>query len=331
MLFKLLFISLLSFGSASSSYENEFKSYVEKYNKHYNQNEYVKRYNIFSENMDYIKYSNSNTSKTYKLGINNFTDMSRTEFNKKYLNLRINQTHHHNNNYLHKHHHSQHNTSNKTNPRSIDWRASGVVTDVKNQGQCGSCWAFSAVGAIEGQHALNTSQLISLSEQNLVDCATNYSCDGCDGGFPDDAMDYVLNNCGIDTESSYPYNADDGSCSYNKSNDGANITGVVKLPSGNMTALYDAIANIGPISVALDAEGDFQMYSSGIFTSPKCSTDMLDHAVLAIGYGVSANGNKYLMIKNSWGADWGMDGYIYFSAEIDNMCGIASYASYPLV
>ena len=108
MLFKLLFISLLSVGFASSSYENEFKSYVEKYNKHYNQSEYAKRYKIFSENMDYINYSNMNTSKTYKLGINNFTDMSKSEFNRKYLNLRINQTHHHHhhNNYFHKHHHS---------------------------------------------------------------------------------------------------------------------------------------------------------------------------------------------------------------------------------
>ena len=144
-------------------------------------------------------------------------------------------------------------------------------------------------------------------------------------------MDYVLNNSGIDTESSYPYNADDGTCSYNKSNDGANITGVVKLPVGNMIALYDALAFVGPISVALDAEGDFQMYSSGIFTSTECSSDMLDHAVLAVGYGVSANGTKYLMIKNSWGTNWGMDGYIYFSRDIDNMCGIATDATYPLV
>ena len=108
------------------------------------------------------------------------------------------------------------------------------------------------------------------------------------------------------------------------------------LNDGNCASchtLSDAksIANIGPISVALDAEGDFQMYSSGIFTSTECSSDMLDHAVLAIGYGVSANGTKYLMIKNSWGTDWGMDGYIYFSADIPNMCGVASVASYPIV
>jgi cathepsin L len=339
LLFKFLSLLLITentVGFNNSTYETEFNAYIIKYNKNYNQKknetEYLMRYKLFSENMEYIKYSNMNTTKTYKLGINNFTDMSKMEFNRKYLNIRINETHKQQHYLKHNnHHHSQHNISNKTIPQSIDWRASGIVTDVKDQGQCGSCWAFSAVGAIEGQHALNTSQLVSLSEQNLVDCATNYSCEGCNGGFPDDAMDYVLNNSGIDTETSYPYNAADGSCSYNKSNDGANITGVVKLPSGNMTALYDALAFVGPISVALDAEYDFQLYSSGIFSSTECSSSMLDHAVLAIGYGVSMNGTKYLMIKNSWGTDWGMDGYIYFSAEIDNMCGIASYASYPLV
>lgn len=314
----------------NTKYVIEFKNYVKQYGKIYNKSEYDKRYTIFSNNMDYISFSNKNTSKTYKLGINKFTDLTRKEFNHKYLNLKINISDYNSRPHHHQHIHN-HTSQNKTIPTSMDWRASGIVTDVKDQGQCGSCWAFSAVGAIEGQHALNTSQLVSLSEQNLVDCATNYSCDGCGGGFPDDAMEYVLNNSGIDTEASYTYNADDGTCSYNKSNDGANISGIVRLPKNNMTTLYDALATVGPISVALDAEGDFQMYSSGVFTSTECSSDMLDHAVLAIGYGVTANGTKYLMIKNSWGADWGMDGYIYFSAEIDNMCGIASYASYPLV
>ena len=324
----------MMFVASDGSSNITFSQYLAKYNKHYNNTEYSKRESIYYDNLNYIQKSNSNTTKTYKLGINNFTDMTHDEFSQLYLNLKINTRKKHmrksvysgkKSKIIHHHHH------NNSIPLNMDWRASGVVTDVKNQGQCGSCWAFSAVGAIEGQHALHKSQLVSLSEQNLVDCAFNYSCEGCNGGFPDDAMRYVENNGGIDTEDSYGYIGSDGNCHYNKSTIGASVSEVVNLPNGSMIDLYQALATVGPISVALDAENDFQMYSSGIYQSTQCSSTMLDHAVLAVGYGVSFKGKKYLIIKNSWGADWGMDGYIYFSTEIDNMCGIASYASFPLV
>lgn len=303
---------------------SKFDAYLKEFGKSYGKHEYWRRFDIFNENMEYIKTSNSDTSKSYKLGINNFTDMTHKEFSKKYLNFKIDTRKKHNNMRIFK-------NPNHTIPDNIDWRASGLVTDVKNQGECGSCWAFSAVGAIEGQHARHSSQLVSLSEQNLVDCSFNYSCEGCNGGFPDDAMRYVENNNGIDTEASYPYIGEDGSCHYNKTNIGAMVREVVKLPNGSMTDLYQAMATVGPLSVCLDAEQDFQMYSSGIFTSTQCSSSMLDHAVLGVGYGVSANGTKYLIIKNSWGTSWGMDGYIYFSTEINNMCGIASYVSFPII
>ena len=172
---------------------------------------------------------------------------------------------------------------------------------------------------------------VGISEQNLVDCATNYSCMGCDGGWPDKAMQYVIDNKGLDTESSYPYQGTDNDCQYNKSMVGATIHNYTMLPAGNMSVLYEAIATVGPISVALDAEYDFQMYSSGIFESTACSSEQLDHAVLAVGYGVSASGKKYLIIKNSWDTVWGMDGYIYFSTDIDDMCGISQHSSYPIV
>jgi cathepsin L len=144
-------------------------------------------------------------------------------------------------------------------------------------------------------------------------------------------MRYVIHNHGIDTETSYPYTAMDGTCSFNKSNVGATFKQTVNITSGDMNALYHAIAHVGPISVAIDAEDDFQFYSSGIFNSTTCSKDQLDHAVLAVGYSVTEDGHKYIMIKNSWGGDWGMNGYIYFSADQDNMCGVATDASYPMV
>ena len=301
------------------SYLDNFNNYIREYNKHYNESDYWYRYNIYETNMKHINLRNTNLT-TYKLGENNFTDMTREEFNHNYLNLKIEV----NQSVI-----SNYNLTNSSIPSSIDWRAEGLVTNVKDQGQCGSCWAFSAIGTLEGQWAKNTSQLVSLSEQNLVDCAGNYSCDGCEGGWPDKAIQYVIDNGGVDTESSYPYMGNDGDCAFNKSNIGANASKVVLLPIGNMTTLYDALAHVGPISVALDAEGDFQMYKSGIFNSTTCSNTMLDHAVLAVGYGQTLDGHKYLIIKNSWGADWGMDGYIYFSADIDNMCGIAQHCSYP--
>lgn len=306
-------------------YMNDFRSYVQTYNKTYNHTEYWYRYSIFEKNMNYIHYSNNYKNNSYRLGINIFTDLTFDEFKNTYL-MNTETLKNVNINYIT----GDYNYTKKILPTNIDWRASGYVTNVKDQGQCGSCWAFSAIGAIEGQHARKTGDLVSLSEQNLVDCAYNYSCDGCEGGWPDNAMQYVIDNHGVDTETTYGYQGIDESCEFSNKTIGADINKVVRLPAGNMSVLYDAIATVGPISVALDAEYDFQLYSSGIFNSTSCSAQMLDHAVLAVGYGVSHNHHDFLIIKNSWGSSWGMDGYIYFSSDIDNLCGIAEHASYPL-
>ncbi|EER88858.1 ervatamin-B [Sorghum bicolor] len=215
-------------------------------------------------------------------------------------------------------------------PDAIDWRQLGAVTDVKNQEQCGGCWAFSAVAAIEGINAIVTGNLVSLSEQEIIDCDTQDS--GCNGGQMENAFQFVIDNGGIDSEADYPFIATDGTCDANKANDEkvAAIDGFVEVASNNETALQEAVA-IQPVSVAIDAGGRaFQHYSSGIFNGP-CGTN-LDHGVTVVGYG-SENGKAYWIVKNSWSDSWGEAGYIRIRRNVFlpvGKCGIAMDASYPV-
>ena len=210
----------------------------------------------------------------------------------------------------------------------------GYVTDIKNQGHCGSCWAFSATGSMEGAWFKNSTKLVSLSEQNLVDCDKKSL--GCKGGNMELAFEYVIKTGGIDTEKSYPYKGVNGICNFTKDNIGASITSFKMIKKNDEKELQKAVAKIGPVSVAIDAsQPSFHHYANGTYYEESCSSTRLDHGVLAVGYGGTKedneDGDEYWIVKNSWGTSWGMKGYINMARNKDNNCGIATMASYPIV
>ncbi|KAL7393024.1 hypothetical protein ABVT39_005484 [Epinephelus coioides] len=215
-------------------------------------------------------------------------------------------------------------------PKTLDYRKKGMVTAVKNQGSCGSCWAFSSAGALEGQLAKKTGQLMDLSPQNLVDCVTEN--DGCGGGYMTNAFKYVVDNEGIDSEEAYPYIGEDQPCRYNSTGMAAQCKDYKEVPEGNEHALAIALFKHGPVSVGIDATlSSFQFYTKGVYYDRNCNKEDINHAVLAVGFGQNTKGKKYWIVKNSWGDTWGNKGYIMMARNRDNLCGIASLASFPVM
>ncbi|XP_028785073.1 ervatamin-B-like [Neltuma alba] len=283
------------------------------------------RYQIFRKNLKYISETNSKRP-GYRLGLNKFADLSPDEFRKVYLRqLPTPAT----NNSASAARSGHVQKKSCAPPAFVDWRQKGVVTPVKDQGQCGSCWAFGTVGAIESVNAISTGKLVSLSEQELVDCDS--ASEGCSGGYTESVFEWVIKNGGISEEANYPYKARDGVCKA-KQNGGrvVQINSHAKVPKSD-AALLCATAR-QPITVAFDATY-LQFYEDGIFDGGNCKkrSTFANHAVLIVGYG-SKDGKDYWIVKNSWGGDWGKNGYFLIERNKNwpnGVCAINSWASFP--
>jgi len=222
-----------------------------------------------------------------------------------------------------------------TLPTTVNWTTAGWVGPVMNQGQCGSCWSYSSAGAIEAQYMNYTNTWVQLSEQNLIDCSSAKGNMGCNGGNIDDAFWYVQTN-GIESLAAYPdvsniTGVSNSTCMFNPSQSVTSVVSWRNVLSGSEDALQQAVALAGPVSAAIDASLlSFQYYRSGVYAPTGCNPDTLDHAILVVGYGVS-NGLPYWLIQNSWGTSWGINGYMMMARDSNNMCGIASAASFPVL
>ncbi|KAL2622996.1 hypothetical protein R1flu_003201 [Riccia fluitans] len=301
----------------------EFMGFAAKYKKVYNSIiELRYRFETFVKNFQLIEKTNKR-GLTYKLGINKFADVSMDEFRRLHLGAKQEDCSATKGTHKVK--------SNAALPEKKDWRVDGIVSPVKDQAQCGSCWTFSTTGALESAHAQATGHMVLLSEQQLVDCAGAFNNFGCGGGLPSQAFEYIRYNGGIDTEEAYPYKAADGVCSFKVSSVGATVYDVVNITAYDEDELKDAVAFQRPASIAFEVIDGFSLYSSGVYSDPKCHSgpETVNHAVLAVGYDTTGD-IPYWIIKNSWGADWGEKGY--FKMEMGkNMCGIATCSSYPVV
>nr|GME12025.1 ervatamin-B-like [Ipomoea batatas] len=291
--------------------------------------EKASRFKIFKENIKFIESFNKAKTQSYKLGVNKFTDLTNEEFRATMLNAEKAPTRPKPSKPA-----SSVNESLYEVPDYLDWREKGAVTNIKDQGHCGCCWAFSAVAAVEGITKIKTGQLISLSEQQLLDCDLN--SDGCGGGIRTEAFNFIKENGGLVTESDYPYEGAQESCNtQNLGTPAAAITCYQKV-APTESALLAAVSN-QPVSVGIILDGDLlKNYGSntgilsGYNNTGECGSGFV-HAVTIIGYGTSDDGVDYWLVKNSWGTGWGENGYMKMARGInaEGVCRLNNRAYYP--
>lgn len=319
----LLFLVLVSSSSSSADNNDLFEIWCKQNGKIYSSpEEKLQRFQVFEKNLAFVNEHNNMENSTYTLALNSFADLTNHEFKASRLGLSAS-------NGVPRNYSSFLGAGTVGDiPASLDWREKGAVTPVKDQGSCGACWSFSATGAMEGINKIVTGSLVSLSEQELVDCDKSYNS-GCNGGLMDYAYKWVVKNGGIDTEGDYPYQMGDKTCNKNKlERRVVTIDGYTDVPADENELLKAVVTQ--PVSVGIcGSDSAFQLYSKGIFSGP-CSTS-LDHAVLIVGYG-SENGVDYWIVKNSWGTSWGINGYMHMlrnGPSKEGVCGINKLASYP--
>jgi len=311
--------------SSKPDYDGLWKEFKKKFSMEFKKHEEQMRFAIFKANVDRIEAVNSKPL-SYTLGITQFAHLTADEFAHEHTGFKKPQSMWGDLPYLGRHTHNG-----TALAAGVDWTKKGAVTPVKNQRQCGSCWAFSTTDALEGAWEIATGKLVSISEQQFVDC--DHVDMGCGGGTMDTAFTFAEKN-DLCTEQSYPYDLHAVGCRASGCKVGipkGAVKGYKDVSKDNEQALMSAVAH-GPVSIAIEADKSvFQLYRSGVLNAT-CG-DQLDHGVLAVGYGTDPSGTDYWLVKNSWGMTWGDNGYVKLLRGKDGPgeCGLLKQASYPVV
>ncbi|KAJ6250786.1 hypothetical protein M0813_15601 [Anaeramoeba flamelloides] len=310
--------------STISASFKKFSTFASEFGKIYKtQEEHTYRQKVFQSNLEMIENHNAQ-NKGYKLGLNQFSDLTFEEFSSLKLGHKgsvqpgLGQ--------------SQYESLGLDVPDYWNWKERGAVAYVKDQCNCGSCWSFSGVGALEGAYYMAFGELKYFSEQNLMDCSWEYGNNACEGGLYFGAYDYIR-EYGLTTEDQYPYLNVDAYCGYDSSMAEVAITGYLNISTPGDEALLQEMLYInGPLAIAIDVLPDFVFYTEGVYNNDKCGNkfENLNHGVLLVGYGTE-NGDDYWLIKNSWSTTWGDQGYIKMIRNADNQCGIGTVPAAPII
>ncbi|KAL5260092.1 hypothetical protein ACHWQZ_G010276 [Mnemiopsis leidyi] len=322
MALTLLYLTLVLVSETTASIET-FEGWLKLHEKEYEAEQREVRQAIWQDNVRYVEEYNKRQTGVV-LQINQFGDLTSSEFRalrtrKLTRNLDENVR-------------EFKPPVDGVVPDTKDWREENVVTPVKNQGDCGACYAFSAVSVMSSMLAIKTGELVPLSEQQVVDCSGPWGDNGCDGGAPQNVFHYAHETAGLERNTDYPYTGTVGSCTANYSLAVAQVDSIQSIKKYSEQDLKWAVGMIGPVSVGVDAgERSFQFYKSGVYSDPMCITARIDHAVVVVGYGTTDKGADYWIVKNSWGVEWGIQGYFWLARNKQNMCGVASQAVFPFV